>query len=156
MSKQVSRRRFLQGLGLAAAGAAAAACQPKTVIVEKPVEVTKIVKETVMVEGKEVEVTKIVKETVMVEKEKIVEKEVEVTRMVTAGELSGELIFWGHDDHPHDLAATGFVDKYPNVEWISPHPADWGTKFTAALAAGEGCPDLYWAEATRKKTTITP
>jgi ABC-type glycerol-3-phosphate transport system substrate-binding protein len=113
-SKELSRRQFLQGLGVAAAGATIAACQPKTVIV---------------------------KETVEVEKEKIVEKEVEVP--------SGELIFWGHDDHPHDLAATGFVKKYPDIEWVSPHPADWGTKFQAALAAGEGCPDLYWAEATQ-------
>jgi ABC-type glycerol-3-phosphate transport system substrate-binding protein len=129
MSKQVSRRKFLQGLGLAAVGTAAAACQPKTVVVEKEVE-------------------KIVKETVVVEKEKVVEKEVEVTRMVTADEPSGELIFWGHDDHPHDLAATGFVEKYPQVKWESPHPADRGQKLRAAMAAGEGCPDLYWAEST--------
>ena len=47
MSK-LSRRRFLRGLGAAAAGAALAACQPKTVVVEKEVE--KIVKETVVVE----------------------------------------------------------------------------------------------------------
>jgi multiple sugar transport system substrate-binding protein len=58
------------------AGTLLAACQPKTVVVketvevEKAVEVTKVVKETVEVEvEKEVEVTKIVKETV----EKVVE-----------------------------------------------------------------------------------
>ena len=45
MNKSVSRREFLQGLGLAAAGAAAAACQPQTVVVEK--EVTKIVEKIV-------------------------------------------------------------------------------------------------------------
>ena len=45
---QVSRRKFLKGLGLAAVGAAAAACQPQTVVVEKAVE--KVVKETVVVE----------------------------------------------------------------------------------------------------------
>ena len=55
---KLSRRKFLSGLGAAAAGAAIAACQPKTVLVEK--EVTKVVKETVMVEGQSVEVTKIV------------------------------------------------------------------------------------------------
>jgi ABC-type transport system substrate-binding protein len=50
-----------------------AACQPKTVIVEKKVietqvvEVEKIVKETVMVEGEAVEVTRVVKEEVVVE-----------------------------------------------------------------------------------------
>jgi peptide/nickel transport system substrate-binding protein len=48
-----------------------AACQPQTVIVEKPVEVTKVVKE-------EVEVTKIVEKEVEKQVTKIVEKEVEV------------------------------------------------------------------------------
>jgi peptide/nickel transport system substrate-binding protein len=47
------------------------ACQPQTVIVEKPVEVTKVVKE-------EVEVTKIVEKEVEKQVTKIVEKEVEV------------------------------------------------------------------------------
>ena len=42
--KKVSRRQMLKGLGAAVAGTALAACQPKTVIVEKEVE--KIVKET--------------------------------------------------------------------------------------------------------------
>ena len=123
MSNKVSRRRFLRGLGLAAAGVTVAACQPQTVVI----------KETV-------------KETVVVEKE--VEKEVEVTRIVLPEEPSGTVIFWGHDQHPIDLAAEGFVEKYPDVEWQSPHPADRGQKLRAAMAAGSGCPDLYWAEAT--------
>ncbi len=73
MSKQVTRRQFLQIAGAAGAGLIAAACQPKTVVVEKEVttvvekEVTKVVKETVMVEGKAVEVTKIVTEEKIVE-----------------------------------------------------------------------------------------
>ena len=63
MSKsKLSRREFLYAGGLTAAGAALAACQPQTVIVEKTVEVEKVVKETV-------EVEKVVKETVEVEKE---------------------------------------------------------------------------------------
>jgi ABC-type glycerol-3-phosphate transport system substrate-binding protein len=63
MSK-VSRRKFLQGLGLAVAGTAVAACQPKTVIVEKEVtkEVEKVVKETVVVEA-----TAVVQEPVSLE-----------------------------------------------------------------------------------------
>jgi peptide/nickel transport system substrate-binding protein len=62
--KELSRRDFLRAAALGAAGIAAAACQPQTVIVEKEVKVTEIVKE-------------VVKETVVVEGEsKVVEKEV--------------------------------------------------------------------------------
>ena len=75
MSK-LSRRQFLYVGGTAAAGVALAACQPKTVIVEKE----KIVKETV-------EVAKEVTKEVKVEVTKIVEKEVtkvvEVQKLVT-------------------------------------------------------------------------
>ena len=75
MGKKVSRRHFLRGLGVAAAGAAVAACQPKTVLVEtevekevtKVIEVEKVVKETVVVEGTPKTVEKVVKETVVVE-----------------------------------------------------------------------------------------
>jgi ABC-type glycerol-3-phosphate transport system substrate-binding protein len=59
-----------------------------------------------------------------------------------------ELVFWGHDQHPIDLAAEGFVEKYPEITWVSPHPADRGEKVVATMAAGTGAPDLYWAEAT--------
>ena len=65
--QRVSRREFLRVAALTTAGAAAAACQPQTVIVKETVEVEK---------------EKIVKETVEVEKEKVVEKEVE--KVVTA------------------------------------------------------------------------
>ncbi|MFN8490632.1 MAG: extracellular solute-binding protein [Caldilineaceae bacterium] len=61
---------------------------------------------------------------------------------------SKEVIFWGHDQHPIDLAAEGFVQKYPDIKWVSPHPADRVEKIKAAMAAGSGCPDLFWAEAT--------
>ena len=59
-----------------------------------------------------------------------------------------ELVFWGHDQHPIDLAAEGYIEQNPDVEWVSPHPADRGEKIVAAMAAGNGAPDLYWAEAT--------
>jgi len=74
--KPLSRREFLRIAAIGVAGAAAAACQPQTVVVEKEVakEVTKIVKETVVVEK---EVAK--------EVTKIVEKEVE--KIVTATPL---------------------------------------------------------------------
>ncbi len=58
-----------------------------------------------------------------------------------------ELVFWGHDQHPIDLAAEGFVELHPDITWVSPHPADRGEKITATMAAGSGAPDLYWAEA---------
>ena len=66
----MNRRNFLRAAALSAAGAAAVACQPQTVIVKETVEVEK-------------EVEKVVKETVVVEKEvekevtKVVEKEVD-------------------------------------------------------------------------------
>ncbi len=60
-----------------------------------------------------------------------------------------EVIFWGHDQHPLDLAAEGFAAEYPEIAWVSPHPADHGQKISAAFAAGSGLPDLYWAEATQ-------
>lgn len=62
---------------------------------------------------------------------------------------SQEVIFWGRDQHPLDLAAKGFTAEYPQIIWVSPHPANHAQKITAALAAGSGLPDLYWAEATQ-------
>jgi hypothetical protein len=59
-----------------------------------------------------------------------------------------EVIFWGHDQHPIDLAAEGFVEQYPDIAWVSPHPADRVEKMVATMAAGSGAPDLFWAEAT--------
>jgi hypothetical protein len=139
MEKRLSRRALLRFFGVGTAGAVMAACQPKVV------EVTRVVEKEV---EKVVEQTVVVKEAVEVEKEvtRVVEKEVQVEK--PAATVAGELIFWGHDQHPLDLAATGFVERNPEIEWVSPHPADRGQKFVAAMAAGSGCPDLYWAEAT--------
>ena len=86
--RNISRREFLRATALTAAGAAVVACQPQTVIVEKEVPVTQIVKETVketvVVAGTpevvEKEVTKIVEKEVT----KVVEKQVEVEVVVTA------------------------------------------------------------------------
>lgn len=63
-----------------------------------------------------------------------------------------EVIFWGDEQHPLDLAAEGFVAAYPTIEWHSPHPADRAQKLKAAFAADTGLPDLYWAEATEAQT----
>jgi multiple sugar transport system substrate-binding protein len=80
--KRTSRRSFLRKAAGASAGMLLAACQPKTVIVEKEVEkvvtqvVKETVKETVVVEGTpkvvEKEVTKIVEKVVTKEVEKVV------------------------------------------------------------------------------------
>ena len=129
-NSRITRRKLLRLAGVGA-GVLVAGCAPRIV------EVTKIVKE-------------VIQETVEVEKvvEKVVKETVEVEVVKPAVKPSGKVIFWGHDDHPHDLAATGFVEKYPDVEFVSPHPADRGAKLRAAFAAGTGCPDLYWAEAS--------
>jgi len=81
--KELSRREFLRVSALTAAGIAAVACQPQTVIVKETVEVPveKVVKETVEVQ---VEVEKIVEKTVIVEKEVPIEKEVIVTATPSA------------------------------------------------------------------------
>jgi putative aldouronate transport system substrate-binding protein len=70
VAKKMNRRDFMRLAGGAAAGTLLAACQPKTVLVEKEVEVEK-------------EVTRVVKETVVVEgTPKIVEKLQQVTKVV--------------------------------------------------------------------------
>jgi len=79
--RKLRRRDFLRLSAVAAAGAAAVACQPQTVIVRETVDVEKVVKETVEVEK---EVTKVVEKEVtkVVEKqvEKVVKETVEVER----------------------------------------------------------------------------
>jgi peptide/nickel transport system substrate-binding protein len=79
-SQKISRREFLHVGAATAAGAALAACQPKTVIVE--VEKEKVVTQVVEIEK---EVTKIVAGTPVVEKvveTRVVEVEKEVTKIV--------------------------------------------------------------------------
>jgi peptide/nickel transport system substrate-binding protein len=77
MSKHtISRRQFLYMGAVTAAGAAIAACQPQTVIVEKE----KVVKETVEVAK---EVTKVVEKEVTTVVEKEVTKVVEVEKLIT-------------------------------------------------------------------------
>lgn len=64
------------------------------------------------------------------------------------GELKGELIFWGHADHPIYDAGQAFMKKYPGVTFTQVEITDERTtKVEAALAAGEGAPDLNWLEA---------
>jgi ABC-type glycerol-3-phosphate transport system substrate-binding protein len=101
----MSRRKFLRGALLTAAGTAAAACQPKTVIVETEKVVTQVVKETVMVEGTP----------------KVVEKE--VTRVIEKAVPAGEtkmirimLSSWAVAEVPFDQMAREFSDKREDCE----------------------------------------
>jgi multiple sugar transport system substrate-binding protein len=144
--RPLTRREFLRGVGLAGLGTALTAigCQPKTVVVEKPVEVTKIVKETVVVEGKEVEVTKIVKETVVVKEE--VEKVVTATPQP---EQEGKLVWFalhGTDHLPPFREQKGmWRAMYPKVE-IEELFVPWGQyneKLTTMVAAGSPI-DVVW------------
>jgi multiple sugar transport system substrate-binding protein len=106
--------------GSLTAGAALAACQPKTVIVEKEVE--KVVKETVVVEKE-----KVVKETVVVE----------TGRNIFEGELQ-VWHGWGNS-HGGGLAMIDlterFAELYPDVEVVNVYDANTD-KILAALAGG--------------------
>jgi multiple sugar transport system substrate-binding protein len=108
-----SRRKFLQGLGMAAAGVAVAACQPKTVVVEK--EVTKVV---------EKEVEKIVKETVIVEKMQPV-----------------EIDMWGWTGPIWESVVNEFQAQFPyitvNLSELGENVFG-DQKFLTAVAAGKG------------------
>ena len=85
-------------------------------------------------------------QTVTVEVTREVEKQVSVT--TAPEEVSGELIFWGHADHPIYDAGQAFMAKYPNAKFTHVEMADWPQKLEASLAAGSGAADLIWLEAT--------
>ena len=147
MNDKVSRRRFLRGLGMAAAGATLAACQPQTVIVEKEVqvekevtkvvEVEKIVKETVMVEGTPKTIEKVVKETVVIE--------VTPTMVpLLSGDITGHVVIMHFLHEFTEDHQKVFEEKNPGVttEVIE---ADL-TRFYAMTAAGTP-PDLLRLQA---------
>ena len=118
--KTLSRRQMLKGLGLATVGAAAAACQPKTIVVKETV------KETVIVEGTP----------------QIVEKE--VTKIVEATPAPDEIVEitfmgWGatEEDEGVRAAIRTFEGAEPNIKvtWLHT-PDNYGEKLLAMLAAG--------------------
>lgn len=131
--RPVARRALLRGLALAALSGpvlgALAACQPAAPPTPTPVPAPTPTPQVI---------------------EKVVTKEVvkEVVVTPTPKRLRGKLTFWGHDNHPIDNAKPGFQERYPEVELDFQHIGDWLTKFRAALAAGQGVPDLVWLEAT--------
>jgi len=147
MSKGISRRGFLKGLGLAAAGTTLAACQPQTVVVEKEKVVTQVVKETV----KETVIVEGTPQVVEKEVTKVVEKQVE--KVVTATPLpagpvtirfpqamgdDGQVVF-------EEVAAI-FQEKHPNVTVKVDPTFDWDAQKYLVQAAAGTAPDVLWGD----------
>ena len=137
IDKSLNRRKFLKAAVFGTAATALAACAPQTVTVEVTRQVSKdvvVTKEVIKEVSKNVEVTK------------EVVKEVAVTAVPE--DVKGELVFWGHADHPIYDAGQAFMAKNPNVKFNHVEMADWPQKVEATFAAGSGAPDLIWFEAT--------
>jgi multiple sugar transport system substrate-binding protein len=139
--KKWSRRSFLGLAAGAAAGAAMAACQPKTVIVEKEVE--KVVKETVVVKE---EVEKVVKETVVVEKEVVKAEPVTLNFFNRGGAyiagVMDEQMKLFQQSHPEISFEINAVAGYSHQEAL-----------LMMIAAGTG-PDV-WFDANRTTGMLT-
>ena len=151
MARKLSRRKFLTGAGAGAAGLLLAACQPKTVIVEKEVEKTVIV---------EKEVEKVVKETVIVAgTPKVVEKKVTeiVQEVVTATPPpatpppvdTGPLkIMWVaqvalvENFQKYSEEVFGPANNGAKVEFIIVPGGEFGQKLLSGIAAGDP-PDMF-------------
>jgi lactose/L-arabinose transport system substrate-binding protein len=97
-----------------------------------------------MVEGEPVEVTKVVKETVVVT-EKV---EQEVTRVVEkAVELTGHVKMWAWAETWAEVMVNGFMERNPGV--VAEHEIiqNYYDTFLASLVAGAGLPDCAWCDA---------
>jgi ABC-type glycerol-3-phosphate transport system substrate-binding protein len=122
LDKPLNRRKFLKAAMFGATAGIVAACAPQTTPTgTTPQAETKV------------EATK--------------EGVQEAAATAAPSELSGELIFWGHADHPLYESGQAFMKKYPNVKFTHVEKADWGQAIEAAFAAGSGAPDLAWLEA---------
>lgn len=133
MPRGFTRRTFLQkALVGAVAGGVLTACQPK--VVEKIVEVEKVVKETVQVQ---VEVEKVVKETVMVEGATPAPKEPVTIRFhARIGEQENKL---------YELQMPKFMEQNPHITVkLENFPeAEYITKVTT-MQAGGTLGDAVW------------
>ena len=120
-AKKLSRRSFLRSAAVAATGAAIAACQPQTVIVEKEKEVTTVV-----------------------------EKQVEVEKVVTATApppLSATVRWgsWAVGSAFFEALANQFMEKEPDIK-IQIEAAPWSQywdRMQVQMAAGESA-DVLW------------
>jgi ABC-type glycerol-3-phosphate transport system substrate-binding protein len=130
MSRTSSRRAFLTGsVGLGALGVLAA-CQQAA----PPTPVERVVEKVV---------------TQVVEKEKIVERQVTVVAAAPAKpKQQGQLVFWGHGNHPVPNAFPGFEERNPGIKMKYEELGDWLVKFRTTLASGTDVPDLVWLEET--------
>ena len=154
--KKLSRRGFVKLAGAAAAGAAMAACQPKTVIIEKEVE--KIVTQVVEVEK---EVTKIVAGTPVVEivvETKVVEKVVKESVVVTETEPVTLNFFnrgGAYIAEVMDSQMELYRESHPEISFEINAVADYSHQeaLLMMIAAGTG-PDV-WFDANRTTGMLT-
>ena len=153
-AKNLSRRNFLMGAGVASAAVVAAACQPKVVEVTKIVE--KVVKETVMVAGTPQVVEKVVKEvvkqTVVVEKEvvKEVAPEKMVIRHCPQGLFPMERLETDRWDPPmyYWTLEKRYEIMNPDVDiqfHEVPSGQGWDEWMTTQLVAGTA-PEVFWVQ----------
>lgn len=120
--KNLSRRRFLQTAVFGSAAGVLAACAPAAAPAAKPAEATAAPAADA--------------------------KPTDAPAAASGGEMEGELIFWGHADHPIYDAGQEFMKLNPKVKFTQVEITDERTaKVEAALAAGSGAPDLNWLEA---------
>jgi alpha-glucoside transport system substrate-binding protein len=129
--KKVSRRKFLSGLGIAAAGAAVAACQPKTVVVTQVVtqQVEKVVTQ---------QVEKVVTQQV--------EKVVTATPVpVQAGADTGTVTilgaFRGAEETAFNSVISAFEAKNPDINILYSGTAEFETLISVRVEAGDP-PDI--------------
>jgi ABC-type glycerol-3-phosphate transport system substrate-binding protein len=148
---------MLKMVGLGAAGAALAACQPKTVIVKETVEVEKVVTEVVEVEK---EVTKIVAGTPVVEKvveTKVVEKVVTPTPapkvLLTT---QGKCVVWDCPNSVADMPMREekekmFKEAYPDIDldidyFLGGSTDDFKMTSVTRMASGEYPDAIYYQD----------
>jgi multiple sugar transport system substrate-binding protein len=139
--KKLSRRKFLRGAAFAAVGAAAAACQPKTVIVTEEKVVTQVVKETV----KETVIVEGTPQVVEKEVTKVVEKQTVITATPPPAGPAKIVIFVGfgtgtdagqieiHDRIAEEYNSQG--DGTITVEFLTVPHEEHQAKFSTMLAA---------------------
>ena len=121
----ISRRELLHWAVMASAGTALAACAPKTVEVEKTVEKTVVVKETVLAPTQAPET-------------------IELTYIDVDETGSGAEALRVYEE----VACKGFTERYPHIKvTFQPGEGDWADALIAAMAAGNAADVfLHWTD----------